>query len=71
MKDIADIDQVTILDSTFKTVCLENGIGQPPEKVLTLSVRSMTTLQENGKPNVLLDFAKTNDYYPLTRCHLD
>ena len=58
MKDITDIDQVTMLDSTFKTVCLENGIGHPPEKFLTLSVQSMKTLQENGKPNVLLDFAK-------------
>jgi hypothetical protein len=57
MKDITDIDQVTMLDSTFKTVCLENGIEHPPEKFLTLSVRSMNTLQENGKPNVLLDFA--------------
>jgi hypothetical protein len=56
-KLITDIDQVTMLDSTFKTVCLENGIEHPPEKFLTLSVRSMNTLQENGKPNVLLDFA--------------
>lgn len=58
MKDTTDIDQVTMLDSTFKSVCLENGIKDPPEKFLTLSVQSMKTLQENGKPNVLLDFAK-------------
>ena len=61
MKDITDIDQVTMLDSILKTVCLENGIGHPPEKILTLSVQSIKTLQENGKPNVLLDFAKCLD----------